>query len=76
MCCNDLLFLMLEDLTAWFHENEIPYYLMYGTLLGAVRDKDILAHTRDIDVVVPKKHWKDFQKKQAFIKNDHFFDTF
>ena len=61
MCCNDLLYLMLEDLTAWFDSRDIPYYLMYGTLLGAVRDHDILPHTRDVDVVVPKEYWHHIQ---------------
>ncbi len=68
MCCNDLLFLMLEDLTAWFTNHDIPYYLMYGTLLGAVRDNDILPHTRDVDVVVPKEYWSLFQRKLSMHK--------
>ena len=36
----------------------IPYFLIYGTLLGAVRKPhDIIPHTQDMDLVVDRRYW-------------------
>ena len=34
-CCSDYMLLMLTDVTGWLHEQNIPYFITYGTLLGA-----------------------------------------
>ncbi|MFA5450398.1 MAG: LicD family protein [Dehalococcoidales bacterium] len=44
---------MLEELHAICVQHGITYYLAYGTLLGAVRDKCIIPWDYDIDVQIP-----------------------
>ncbi|CAD7968935.1 unnamed protein product [Amoebophrya sp. A25] len=59
-CCSDLMFVMLSDVCELLERLRIPYVLLYGTLLGAVRDGDIIPHTQDMDLVVDKRYWELF----------------
>ncbi|CAE7336360.1 ADO2 [Symbiodinium natans] len=61
-CCSDYMLLMLADVTGWLHEQGIPYFITYGTLLGAVREKDILPWTQDMDIVVDRRYWPQLQR--------------
>ena len=47
-------------------ENDIPYFLAYGTLLGAVRDNDLIPWDYDIDVQV---YFKDKDRFIDALKN-------
>jgi hypothetical protein len=40
----------LEDLQSVFSEIGIQFFLLYGTLLGAVRDGQLIPHDTDIDI--------------------------
>lgn len=40
----------LKDLAEVFLEKNIPCFLMFGTLLGAIRDKKFISHDKDTDV--------------------------
>lgn len=53
-CCNDF---MLETLLAYTSAlkaggGEEEFFISYGTLIGALRDRDIMPFTADVDVVV------------------------
>jgi hypothetical protein len=50
----------LLDLARVLAENEIPMFLVSGTLLGCIRDGDLLAHDKDIDVGI----WEDIPRDQ------------
>lgn len=41
---------MLEHFTARMHYYNLPYFLDFGTLLGHVREKDIILHDIDVDL--------------------------
>ena len=40
----------LKLLKSILDRNKIPFWLLYGTCLGAIRDKDIMPHDIDIDI--------------------------
>ena len=59
----------LLGMIKWFHEfckdNEIRYYALGGTMLGAVRHKGFIPWDDDIDVGVPRK---DYEKLRRICK--------
>ena len=59
LCCSDLLFLILTDIVGFLETKGIPYVVMYGTLLGGVRDRDLLPWTADVDLVVAREYWSE-----------------
>lgn len=50
----DRLFSMLSVFADYCDANKIRYYLCSGTLLGAVRDQDLIPWDNDLDVLVPR----------------------
>lgn len=51
---------MLQYLEKKCIENNLRYYLAYGTLLGAVRHKGYIPWDDDIDVVMPRADYEKF----------------
>lgn len=50
----------LKHLTTILTKHNIPYYMDGGTLLGAIRHKDIIPWDDDGDIAIPINHVKDF----------------
>ena len=48
--------------------NQIEYFIFYGTLLGIVREKNIIKHDDDIDFMVNHKSKKLLFKKMKLNK--------
>lgn len=74
-------FEILKMFDAFCKENNIRYYLAFGTLLGAIRYKKFIPWDDDVDVLVPRddydrliKLFKDSEKYQlfAFEKNSKY----
>ena len=53
-CCHNHLFDLLEKLDAEFKKHDINYILHAGTLLGCVREGDIISSDTDIDIIIMK----------------------
>lgn len=56
---------MLELITKIFREYRIPYFIHSGTLLGAVRENNIIPHDDDIDIAIYPED-KDFLLSKEF----------
>ena len=53
---------LLEDLSKILDENEIPYWLTSGNLLGAVRHKGLIPWDDDIDINIPLEYIDKMKK--------------
>lgn len=55
---QDMSFSILQFIKKICDENDIRYYLAYGTLLGAVRHGDFIPWDDDVDIMMPRKDYK------------------
>ena len=56
---KDVMLKNLLELKAIYEKNEIPFFLIFGTLLGAVREKDFISYDNDVDLACL---WEDRDK--------------
>lgn len=65
---------ILKAMLKYFHiammQHGLPYFLEGGSLLGAMREKDIIPHDDDIDVGIINKHFNspNFRSVLEFMK--------
>ena len=63
---------ILDVFSKFCDENNLTYYLTYGTLLGAVRHKGFIPWDDDIDVIMPRQ---DYDKLQELLSRQNNFFT-
>lgn len=56
------LYSLMEQIDKVLRENEISYFIVGGTLLGAVRNKKIIPWDDDIDIAILKKDLDRFKR--------------
>ena len=59
---KSLLLEIIDDLDKVCRENNIRYYLIGGSMLGAVRHKGFIPWDDDIDVAMPREDYERFKK--------------
>ena len=78
---KDIEFDMLKMFDAFCKENNIRYFLAYGTLLGAIRYKKFIPWDDDVDLLIPREDYNrlitlfkdsDRYKLFAFEKNESY----
>lgn len=67
---------MLIDIDKVCEEEELDYFLIDGTLLGAARHKGFIPWDDDVDIAMPRKDYEKFVKiAQEKIGNKYFVQT-
>jgi lipopolysaccharide cholinephosphotransferase len=67
---------MLADFDRVCRENNLCYWIDYGTLLGAVRHKGFIPWDDDIDVSMPTRDYRKFlEMGQSSLKEGYFVQT-
>ena len=59
---------ILEQVALICDENELRYFLMYGTLIGAVRHSGFIPWDDDVDIMMPRQ---DYEKLKKILKRDN-----
>lgn len=49
---------ILDKISEMLNENNIPFYIDCGTLLGCIREGKILSHDSDVDITIHLSLWK------------------
>lgn len=63
---------ILESTVKFLDENNLEYYLVYGTLLGAIRHKGFIPWDDDIDIAMPRP---DYDKLLEIAKKESISDN-
>ena len=59
VCCATHLYEILRDVTKVLEENNLEYFISFGTLLGAARHGGMIPWDTDVDILIPDENRKE-----------------
>lgn len=70
---------LIENISGAYKDNNIPHYIDCGTLLGCIRENDIIEKDTDVDVTIPISYWEkilniDYNKFDLEISDSLYFN--
>ncbi len=69
---KQLLLQLLDKFVEVCVQNNLKYYLAYGTVLGAIRHKGIIPWDDDIDIQMPREDYLKLQQLPKSVFGDEF----
>lgn len=70
---------MLIDMMRWFHEfceeNNLTYYVVGGTMLGAMRHEGFIPWDDDIDVAMPREDYSKLERLMGNLGGRYVLET-
>ena len=55
---QDIIWNIMKELNTYFEKEHIEYYMLGGTLLGAVRHQGFIPWDDDIDIGIPREQYE------------------
>ncbi len=76
---QEIIWNIMRDVMPIISENRIKYYMLGGTLLGAIRHKGFIPWDDDIDIGIPRNHYERFleiipSKLPSYLKLNTYWD--
>lgn len=71
---KDVELMILKDFTEICDENNIEYYLIYGTQIGAIRHQGFIPWDDDVDVILFREDYEKFLNvmEKILMKNTQY----
>lgn len=60
---------ILKNVSKVLKDHKLPYYIIGGTLIGALRDKGFISWDDDIDLMMPRSSFEKLYKHQEWFDN-------
>ena len=67
-CCSDALYTMLSDVITILDKQFDPM-IMYGTLIGSLREQDIISYTPDSDIALTSTVYNSWQTWKKYLND-------
>jgi len=67
-CCSNFLFTLLQKVQPLFDKVDPQHFITWGTLLGSVRQQNVMAWDTDIDIAMSQNEYKQLGRRIPLFK--------